>query len=89
MCWRHINEIYGISQVIGLISVDQGIYSFISRLVVVLNDEIMIITVLGKYFVVTKSYVNIFLYSDSIVVFFFKKDMFFLFLSFSALNNFV
>ena len=55
----------------------------------VLNDEIMIITVLGKYFVVTKSYVNIFLYSDSIVVFFFKKDMFFLFLSFSALNNFV
>ena len=46
-------------QVICMISADKGIESFICIWVVVLDDEIMSITVLGEDFVITKSGVNI------------------------------
>ena len=63
------------SQVIGVIIADQGIERFLSRWVVVLDDGLLSITVLGGYFVVTKSGVNISPHSDSIV-YFFRKVVF-------------
>ena len=53
------NKIYRMSQVIGMIRSDQGIERSISIWVVVKDDELMSITILGGGFVVTKSCVNI------------------------------
>ena len=58
-CCRCINEIYGISQVIGIIGADKGLEIFIYIQAVVKYDEFMIITILGGYFVVTKGGVNL------------------------------
>ena len=47
--------IYGTSKVIGMISDDQGIEIFIPRWVVVMDDELLSITIIGEYFFITKS----------------------------------
>ena len=47
-------------QVIGIIGADQVVYIFISIGVVVPDDELLSITILGGDFFVTKSGVNIF-----------------------------
>ena len=47
--------IYGTSKVIEMISDDQGIEIFIPRWVVVLDDELLSITIIGEYFFITKS----------------------------------
>ena len=51
----------------------EGIKRFISRWMVVPDDELLSITVLGGDYVVTKSSVNIFPHSDIIVEYFFSK----------------
>ena len=59
LCCRRKNNIYWMSEGIGMIIADKGIQSFIFRWVVVPDDKILSITVLGGYFVLTKSSVNI------------------------------
>ena len=75
-------------QVIGMISADKGIESFICIWVVVLDDEIMSITVLGEDFVITKSGVHICSQSDIIVKYFSGRSCLVLFVSFPALYLF-
>ena len=59
LCWRGRIDIYGMSQVIGMVRADKVIERFISRWEVVPDDELLSITVLGEYFVIFKSSVNI------------------------------
>ena len=74
------------SQVIGMVSADQGIEMFIYIGVVVLYDELLSITILGRHFVVTNSGVNISPHSDIIVEYFSGRSFLIVFLSFSSVN---
>ena len=74
------------SQVIGMVSADQGIEMFIYIGVVVLYDELLSITIVGRHFVVTNSCVNISPHSDIIVEYFSGRSFLIVFLSFSSVN---
>ena len=83
-----MSVIFGMSQVIGVVSADQGIESFVSRWVVVPDVELLRITFLGGYFFITKSGVNLVSPLRYHCRFFSGRSCLVLFVSFPALNNF-
>ena len=71
-----------------MISDDKGIESFISIWVVVPDDGLLSITVLGEHFVITKSGVNIVCPIRHHCRIFSGRSCLVVFVSFPALNNF-